>query len=98
MSTQISLKLSDKMFTTAKQHAEEKGYEHIQDFIRETVREKLFEEEKINGIATYLASEKALAKRWLTKEEDEAWQHLQDQTKKTSSSSHSPTQTKKRAR
>lgn len=98
MSTQISLKLSDKMFTTATKYAEEKGYEHIQDFIRETVREKLFEEEKLNGLATYLASEQALAKRWLSKEEDAAWQHLQDQAKETSSFSHSRTRTRKRTK
>ncbi len=95
MSTQISLKLSDKMFETAKEYADEKGYEHVQDFIRELVREKLFEDEKMKGIATYLASEKALAKRWLSNEEEEAWKHLQQYKKETSSSTPSPTQTKK---
>lgn len=77
MSTQISLKLSDKLFDTAKQYAEQKGYENLQDFIRETIREKLFEEEEMKGIHTYLASEAALARNWLSQEEDKAWQHLQ---------------------
>lgn len=78
MGTQISLKLSDKMFALAKKHAEYKGYDNLQDFIRETIREKLFEEkEHMSGLLTYKASEQALAKNWLTKEEDEAWKHLQ---------------------
>lgn len=98
MSTQISLKLSDKMFETAKEYADEKGYEHLQDFIRETIREKLFEDEKMNGIATYLASEQALAKRWLSEEEEEAWKHLQKYKKEMSSSTPSLTQTKKKKR
>ena len=34
-------------------------------------------QEDMNGRFTMLASEKALAKHWLTKEEDEAWGHLQ---------------------
>ena len=78
MSTQISLKLSDNMFNTAKTFAELKGFDNLQDFIRETLREILFEEEKENmgGLFTYAASEKTLAKQWLSKKEDEAWAHL----------------------
>jgi len=33
--------------------------------------------EKIGGKFTYLSSEKALAKNWLSKEEDKAWRHFQ---------------------
>ena len=78
MGTQISLKLSDKMFILAKKYAENKGYDNLQDFIREILREKLFEEkEAMGGLLTYKASEAALAKTWLTKEEDDAWNHLQ---------------------
>lgn len=78
MNTQISLKLSDKMFTIAREHAELYGYDNLQDFIRETIREKLFDDnEHLSGTRTYLASEKSLAKNWLLKEEDEAWEHLQ---------------------
>jgi len=84
MGTQISLKLSDKMFGVAKNFAELKGFENLQDFIREVVREKLFEEEKefISGLATSTASEKSLAKAWLSKDEEKAWKHLQKKTKK----------------
>ncbi|MCH8519164.1 MAG: hypothetical protein LAT82_00220 [Nanoarchaeota archaeon] len=78
MSTQISLKLSNKMFDAAKNYSEMFGYDNLQDFIRETIREKLFEnDEKISGKRTYLASEKALARNWLLQEEEEAWEHLQ---------------------
>ncbi|MEK6963214.1 MAG: hypothetical protein AABX70_02210 [Nanoarchaeota archaeon] len=77
MSTQINLKLSEKMLKTARTMADVRGFDNLQDFIRETLREKLFEEENVSGICTTLASEKALAKNWLSKEEDEAWKHLQ---------------------
>ena len=76
MSTQINLQLPEKLLSAAKIKAELLGFGNLQDFIRETLREKLFEEQ-LNGKFTYLASEKTLAKNWLIKEEDEAWQHLQ---------------------
>lgn len=79
MGTQISLKLSDKLFETAKIFAEKKGYESLQDFIRETIREKLFDQknENIGGLYTSKASEESLAKNWMVAEEDKAWKHLQ---------------------
>lgn len=77
MGTQISLKLSDKMLVTARKYARSYGYENLQDFIREMLREKLFERESVSGLNTYKASEASLAKNWLRKEEDEAWVHLQ---------------------
>lgn len=80
MGTQISLKLSDKLYQTAKHYAEEHGFESLQDFIRETVREHLFENEMMSGKLTALASERSLAKHWLSEEEDEAWAHLQEET------------------
>lgn len=68
------------MFTKARAFADVKGYNNIQEFIRETVREKLFEvPELLSGLQTYQASEKSLAKNWLTKEEEKAWKHLQNQ-------------------
>ena len=80
MGTQISLKLSDKMISTAKKYAKTQGYDNLQDFIREMLRERLFEREDISGLNTYKASEASLAKNWLRKEEDEAWEHLQRET------------------
>ena len=45
MGTQISLKLSDKIYSSAKVYAETHGFNTLQDFIRELIREKLFERE-----------------------------------------------------
>jgi hypothetical protein len=38
---------------------------------------KMLIERDTSGKETSLASEKSLAKYWLTEEEDEAWEHLQ---------------------
>jgi len=79
MGTQISLKLSDRIYTSAKIYAETHGFDSLQDFIRELIREHLFEgeHESYGGLSTYLASEESLARSWLSPEEDEAWTHLQ---------------------
>ena len=79
MSTQISLKLSDRTYSYAKAYAEKYGFDSLQDFIRELIREKLFERESeiFGGFSTYKASEEALARDWLSPEEDKAWAHLQ---------------------
>ncbi len=79
MGTQISLKLSNRMIDKAKKYANHHGFDNLQDLIRETLRKKLFEKERrfINGLQTYKASEKALGKNWLLKEEDDAWKHLE---------------------
>ena len=81
MGTQVSLKLSDNLFDYAKAYAESHGFNNLQDFIRELIREKLFagENSKVGGIYTLMASEDSLAKNWLTGEEDEAWAHLQEE-------------------
>ena len=39
------------------------------------------------GLETYLLSESALAKDWLSPEEDEAWEHLQEQKVETAEGS-----------
>ncbi|HLD34199.1 MAG TPA: hypothetical protein VJB66_05705 [Candidatus Nanoarchaeia archaeon] len=80
MAVQISLKLSEKMFSSAKYYAESRGFDTLQDLIRELLREKLFENEAIGGRFTSIASEASLAKLWNTKEEDKAWAHLQKVT------------------
>ena len=52
----------------------------IIDFIQFLKRKHLCQNsldmEPINSLETVLLSESSLAKDWLTKEEDEAWQHL----------------------
>ena len=80
--TQISLKLSDRMYSSAKVYAEIHGFDTLQEFIRELIRERLFEseEETFGGHFTSMASEESLARNWSTPEEDEAWEHLQSKT------------------
>lgn len=79
MSKQINLKMSNRVYASAAAYAESQGFDSQQEFIRELIRERLFvrESEAIGGHHTYLASEQALAKNWLSPEEDKAWAHLQ---------------------
>ena len=78
MGTQISIKLSDNIYRSAKIYAENHGFDNLQNFIREIIRERLYEKETdvFGGFSTYMASEGSLAINWLSPEEDEAWSHL----------------------
>ena len=79
MGIQISLKLPEKMFASAKDYAEYHGFGTVQEFIRELIRERLFnrESEALTGVSTSQASEEALGRHWLRPEEDQVWAHLQ---------------------
>ena len=44
MNAQINLRLPEKMLITAQTYSKENGYGTIQEFIKETLREKLFDE------------------------------------------------------
>jgi len=79
--TQISLKLSDRIYTSAKIYAKTHGFNTLQNFIRELIRERLFERETevLGGFSTYVASEESLTRYWLSPEEDKAWAHLQEE-------------------
>lgn len=48
MNTQINLRLPEKVLTSATSYAKKHGYSTIQELIKETLREKLFEEPKIS--------------------------------------------------
>tara|TARA_Y100000034_G_C6900971_1_gene416709 strand:+ start:689 stop:934 length:246 start_codon:yes stop_codon:yes gene_type:complete len=48
MNTQVNLRLPEKMLVSAKKYSEKHGYGTIQDFIKETMREKLFEEKGVS--------------------------------------------------
>lgn len=48
MNTQINLRMPDKLLVEAKQYAETNGFGTVQEFIKEVVREKIFEAPKIN--------------------------------------------------
>jgi hypothetical protein len=60
-------------------YAKAHGFDSLQDFVRELIRERLFEAESdfAGGLSTYKASEASLARNWLTPKEDDAWAHLQ---------------------
>ena len=48
MNTQINLRLPEKILVSAKSYIEEHGFGTIQEFIKEVMREKLFEEPEIS--------------------------------------------------
>ena len=48
MNTQINLRLPEKMLVSAQTYVEKHGCNTVQDFIKELMREKLFEEPKIS--------------------------------------------------
>lgn len=43
MTSQINLRINDKLLDEAKKYSENFGYENVQDFIREIIRDKVFE-------------------------------------------------------
>ena len=47
MNTQINLRLPENLLTSVRSYSEEHGYGSVQDFIKETIREKLFDEQEI---------------------------------------------------
>ena len=86
MGTQISVKLSDRVYESAKEYATDHGFDSLQNLIRELLRERIFEGsweggiEPASGLHTAMASEASLARAWLSVEEDKAWAHLQRET------------------
>lgn len=48
MNKQINLRLPSNLLTEARSYAEKHGFSNIQDFVKEALREKLFEEPKIS--------------------------------------------------
>lgn len=45
MNKQINLRMPKKLFDEAAKYSKKHGYGNVQDFIKETLREKLFEED-----------------------------------------------------
>lgn len=48
MNSQINLRLTPKILSAATSYAQQHGFGNVQEFIRETMREKLFDEEEIS--------------------------------------------------
>ncbi len=50
MNTQVNIRLPDKMLDSARDYAEKHGFGTLQEFIKEVLREKLFEELSVREI------------------------------------------------
>ena len=48
MNTQINVRLPEKVLVSAQTYAEEHGFNSLQEFIKEAIREKLFEKSEIS--------------------------------------------------
>jgi Arc/MetJ-type ribon-helix-helix transcriptional regulator len=48
MNTQINIRLPEKMLVSARDYAEKHGFSTMQEFVKELMREKLFEEPVIS--------------------------------------------------
>ena len=48
MNTQINIRLPSKLLASARSYAEEHGFGTVQEFMKETIREKLFDEPEIS--------------------------------------------------
>jgi hypothetical protein len=74
---QINLKLPINFVKIAEDYAKKFGFRNIQELATASMRDKIFNEKKVSeSLLTAIASEKTLAKDWLTKEEDEIWKDL----------------------
>ena len=49
MNTQINVRVPDSLLDSAKDYAEKYGYGNVQNFIRETMREKMFDEPSVTA-------------------------------------------------
>ena len=48
MNTQINLRMPQKLLNLVRTYSDEHGFGSVQDFIKETIREKLFDEPEIS--------------------------------------------------
>jgi metal-responsive CopG/Arc/MetJ family transcriptional regulator len=48
MSTQINLRMPQKLLSAVKSYSDEHGFGSVQEFIKETIREKLFDDPEIS--------------------------------------------------
>lgn len=58
MNAQINVRMSENLLKASKKYSEKHGYANIQDFIRETVREKVFEEALISKLIKHFDDKK----------------------------------------
>ena len=60
MNTQINVRMSEDLLNKSKDFAKQMGFGNVQDFIRETIREKVFEDDirALTKIETFLLRKK----------------------------------------
>ena len=61
MNNQVNLRMPEQILLSAKLYAEEHGFGNVQEFIKETIREKLFDEPEISKEELALVRKLALA-------------------------------------
>lgn len=78
MNTQINIRMPQKILSSAMSYSEEHGFGSVQEFIKETIREKLFDEPEITKKELELVKKLAVVseKRNLYGTEDELFQKL----------------------
>ena len=76
--TNITLSIEDSVYKKMKDYSEIKWSEFVRKMIQQRVEalESLEKSKNREGILTMIASEKVLAKNWLSKEDEEAWKDL----------------------
>ena len=49
MNSQINIRMPANLLSRAQEYAEKNGFRTLQDFVRETIREKIYEEPRISA-------------------------------------------------
>ena len=61
MSTQVNLRMPEPLLASAASYAKRHGFGNVQEFIKETLRERLFEESELSKEELKLVAKLALA-------------------------------------
>ena len=79
MNTQINIRMSDQLLENAMKYAKKYGYGNIQELMKESLREKLFDESLISKRELLLVKKliKATNEKGLWKSEDELFKALE---------------------
>ena len=78
MNTQINLRLEDNLLESAKTYSQLHGYGNVQEFIKETIRQKIFDEPDLTGeeLSLILKIAKVSEEKKLFKSEEELFKKL----------------------
>ena len=78
MNSQVNIRLNPKLLSSAKTYAKNKGYSSVQELIKDTLREKIFEEKSLSDEEAVLLSKliDATKNKKLFKTEEELFKKL----------------------